>query len=80
MPVFIRWRSPKVNIEGVLDRVALYYGNLLDFPSVRSILAEYKPDVIFHLAAQSYVDFSFWRYELYPQTEICFLRAESLPD
>jgi GDP-mannose 4,6-dehydratase len=56
---FVRWRSPKVNIEGVLDRVALYYGNLLDFPSVRSMLAEYKPDVIFHLAAQSYVDFSF---------------------
>lgn len=77
---FVRCRSPKVNIEGVLDRVALYYGNLLDFPLVRSRLAEYKPDVIFHLAAQSYVDFSFCRYELYPQTEICFLRAESLPD
>ncbi len=56
---FVRWRSPKVNIEGVLDKITLYYGNLLDFPSVRSTLAEYKPDVIFHLAAQSYVDFSF---------------------
>lgn len=56
---FIRWRSPKVNIEGVLNKITLYYGNLLDFPSVRSTLVEYKPDVIFHLAAQSYVDFSF---------------------
>lgn len=56
---FIRWRSPKVNIEDILGKVALYYGNLLDFPSVRSTLDAYKPDVIFHLAAQSYVDFSF---------------------
>lgn len=56
---FVQWRSPKVNIEGVLDRITLYYGNLLDFPSVRSMLAANKPDVIFHLAAQSYVDFSF---------------------
>ena len=56
---FVRWRSPKVNIEGLLDKITLYYGNLLDFPSVRSTLVEYKPDIIFHLAAQSYVDFSF---------------------
>jgi GDP-mannose 4,6-dehydratase len=56
---FVRWRSPKVNIEAVLDRVTLYYGNLLDLPSIQKALAEYKPDVIFHLAAQSYVDFSF---------------------
>ncbi|MBW7990136.1 MAG: GDP-mannose 4,6-dehydratase [Planctomycetes bacterium] len=56
---FIRWRSPKVNIEDILGKVALYYGNLQDFPSVRNMLASYKPDVIFHLAAQSYVDFSF---------------------
>lgn len=56
---FVRWRSPKVNIEGILDRVTLYYGNLLDLPSVGRMLAKYKPDVIFHLAAQSYVDFSF---------------------
>lgn len=56
---FVRWRSPKVNIESILDKVTLYYGNLLDFPSVRSTLDTYKPDIIFHLAAQSYVDFSF---------------------
>jgi len=56
---FVRWRSPKVNIYGILGKVVLYYGNLLDFPSVRSTLDAYKPDIIFHLAAQSYVDFSF---------------------
>ena len=56
---FVRWRSPKENIESILDRITLYYGNLLDLPSVQALLAEYQPDVIFHLAAQSYVAFSF---------------------
>ncbi len=55
----VRWRSPKQNIEAILDRIILRYGNLQDFPSLKSTLAEEKPDVIFHLAAQSYVDFSF---------------------
>ena len=55
----VRWRSPKQNIEAILNRVVLHYGNLQDFPSLTSILAEHKPDIIFHLAAQSYVDFSF---------------------
>jgi GDP-mannose 4,6-dehydratase len=55
----IRWRSPKDYIEPIVDRLTLHYGNLQDFPSVRSLLAESQPDIIFHLAAQSYVDFSF---------------------
>jgi GDP-mannose 4,6-dehydratase len=56
---FVRWRSPKVNINGILNNISLYYGNLNDFPSVKNMLDSYKPDIIFHLAAQSYVDFSF---------------------
>jgi GDP-mannose 4,6-dehydratase len=56
---FVRWRSPKANIDSILNNITLHYGNLQDFPSVRNTLAIYKPDVIFHLAAQSYVDFSF---------------------
>ncbi len=55
----LRWRSPKVNIEGILDRVTLCYGDLMDMGSLRNMLEGQKPDVIFHLAAQSYVDFSF---------------------
>ena len=55
----VRWRSPKQNIEAILDKVTLCQGNLQDFPSLKTILAEHKPDIIFHLAAQSYVDFSF---------------------
>jgi GDP-mannose 4,6-dehydratase len=55
----LRWRSPRDNIERISDRITLHYGNLLDFPSVEKTVTEYQPDIIFHLAAQSYVDFSF---------------------
>jgi len=54
-----RWRAPKDNIRRILDKIKLCYGDLLDLPSLKSILTEHNPDVIFHLAAQSYVDFSF---------------------
>jgi GDP-mannose 4,6-dehydratase len=55
----IRWRSPKDHIKGVLDRITLRYGDLHDLPSLTSLLGELRPEYIFHLAAQSYVDFSF---------------------
>lgn len=54
-----RWRSSKENIQHILDRIKLCLGDLLDTVSLKIILGEHKPDVIFHLAAQSYVDFSF---------------------
>ncbi len=55
----VRWWEPKENIKHILNKIKLYYGDLLDLPSLETILSEQKPDVIFHLAAQSYVDFSF---------------------
>lgn len=55
----VRWRAPKENIKHILNKIKLCYGDLLDLSSLKSILTEHKPDVIFHLAAQSYVDFSF---------------------
>jgi len=55
----LRWRSPKENIRSILNKINLYYGDLQDFPSLKKLLVEYRPDYIFHLAAQSYVDFSF---------------------
>ncbi len=55
----VRWRSPKDNVQGILDRVALRYGDLHDLPSLTGLLGELRPEYIFHLAAQSYVDFSF---------------------
>ncbi len=55
----LRWRSPRDNIGHILDKLILENGDLTDYPSLRSLLAKHRPDVIFHLAAQSYVDFSF---------------------
>ena len=54
-----RWRSPKDNIKHILNKITLCFGDLKDLSSLETILVEHKPDVIFHLAAQSYVDFSF---------------------
>ena len=54
-----RWRSPKDNIESILNRITLEYGDLTDLPSLKKILIKHRPKYIFHLAAQSYVDFSF---------------------
>jgi len=55
----VRWWEPQENIKHISDKIKLYYGDLVDMSSLETILRENKPDVIFHLAAQSYVDFSF---------------------
>lgn len=55
----LRWRSPRENIAHIQDKLTLLYGDLQDFPSLFSILSTHRPEAIFHLAAQSYVDFSF---------------------
>jgi len=55
----VRWRAPKENIRHILDKITLESGDLSDLPSLKTILSRQKPDVIFHLAAQSYVPFSY---------------------
>ncbi|MAG97689.1 MAG: GDP-mannose 4,6-dehydratase [Rhodospirillaceae bacterium] len=55
----VRWRSPLDNLEDVLDRVTLNYAELRDLFSLSKLLGELKPERIFHLAAQSYVQVSF---------------------
>ena len=55
----VRWRSPLDNIRGVLDRVTLHQGDLRDLNSLVEVMRRVRPDRIFHLAAQSYVDQSF---------------------
>lgn len=55
----VRWRSPSDNIRHILEKITISFGDLLDLPSLRNLLSKHKPDIIFHLAAQSYVDFSF---------------------
>ena len=54
-----RWRSPTDNINHILGKITLMYGDLVDLPSMKTMLSKEKPDVIFHLAAQSYVPYSF---------------------
>ncbi len=54
-----RWRSPTDNIRYIINKVTLEFGDLLDPFSLKTILSRQKPDVIFHLAAQSYVPYSF---------------------
>jgi GDP-mannose 4,6-dehydratase len=54
-----RWRSPKDNIKHILDKITLEPGDLLDPVSLNTALSKQKPDIIFHLAAQSYVPFSY---------------------
>ena len=55
----VRWRSPLDNINHISKKIDLKWGDLLDPFSLEGIIRKTKPDVIFHLAAQSYVDFSF---------------------
>ncbi len=54
-----RWRSPMDNIDQIADKLSLHYCELLDSKSVYDTVAGIRPDVIFHLAAQSFVPTSF---------------------
>ncbi|MDP6227702.1 MAG: GDP-mannose 4,6-dehydratase [Dehalococcoidia bacterium] len=54
-----RWRSPQDNIRQLRHRVKLHDCDLRDLSSLINVLSQVKPDVIFHLAAQSYVTTSY---------------------
>ncbi len=56
----IKWRSKLDNITHLLERIPLYECDIRDAFAVKTVLSEFRPDYIFHLAAQSYVPFS-WR-------------------
>ena len=55
-----RWRSPLDNLANIAhrinskDRVSLLYGDLRDTMSIQKVVADAKPDYVFHLAAQSF--------------------------
>ncbi|MEO0092193.1 MAG: GDP-mannose 4,6-dehydratase [candidate division WOR-3 bacterium] len=53
-----RWRSRMENINHILNKIKLYECDLRDAVSVNNVLKQVKPDMIFHLAAQSYVPMS----------------------
>ncbi len=54
-----RWRSPKDNLADIYNQVSLVEADLLDLSVLIRTLKTIKPDIIFHLAAQSYVLTSF---------------------
>jgi len=53
------WRSPMDNVEHIKDRIKFVEADLEDSASLGRLLWKHQPDAIFHLAAQSYVDYSF---------------------
>jgi GDP-4-dehydro-6-deoxy-D-mannose reductase len=53
-----RWRSRTENIENIKNKVTFYECDLRDASSVLEVIKKVKPDMIFHLAAQSYVPMS----------------------
>lgn len=54
----IRYRSRTENITDLIGRVKFHQGDLLDCSSLQDAISV-RPDLIFHLAAQSYVPYSF---------------------
>jgi len=56
----VRWRSNLENIIHIRDKITLHECDIRDAHAVKTVISESKPDYIFHLAAQSYVQFS-WR-------------------
>jgi len=56
----VRWRSRRDNIAHLGDKVRLHEADLKDMVSLKKTLAECRPEMIFHLAAQSFVPAS-WR-------------------
>jgi GDPmannose 4,6-dehydratase len=48
-----------VRLSGFLDKIKLHAGSLESFPSIYQILSKVRPDECYHLAAQSFVSYSF---------------------
>jgi GDP-mannose 4,6-dehydratase len=54
-----RWRSPRDNLKNVFNKIRLLEADICDLSALIRHLENVKPDIIFHLAAQSYVLTSF---------------------
>lgn len=51
-----RWHLSRMDhVEHILDRIIWHDCNILDATSVRKIIAELKPDIVFHMASESFV-------------------------
>ena len=51
----MRWRSQQENLADVRDKVKLYEADLRDNTAARRVISDFRPERIFHLAAQSFV-------------------------
>ena len=54
----LRWRSKDDNIQDIKKSIHFHEADLLDAHSLYKVIDEVKPNYIFHLAAQSYVQSS----------------------
>jgi GDP-4-dehydro-6-deoxy-D-mannose reductase len=50
-----RWRSRTENILKIKNKIHLVEGDLLDLNSLQKVVADVRPNYVFHLAAQSFV-------------------------
>jgi GDPmannose 4,6-dehydratase len=50
---------PNLTELGIERQVNLLYGDIKDGPRMKAVMAEVKPDIVFHLAAQAYVPDSY---------------------
>ena len=50
-----RWRSRTENIDKIKEKIHLIEGDLLDVHSLQEAMMDVRPDLVFHLAAQSFV-------------------------
>ena len=72
------WSKPKNLVDkGIIDKINLIEGDLLDITSLANALDISQPEVIFHFASQSYVPNSF-RYPLDTQQINCIGTANLL--
>ncbi len=58
-----RWRSRTENIDHLTSGLTLHDCDIRDASSVHEVMAEVKPDQVYHLAAQSYVPASWHQPE-----------------
>jgi GDP-4-dehydro-6-deoxy-D-mannose reductase len=54
LAIFKRWRSDMRAVAAIESRVTFYEGDIEDAYAVTDAVADFHPDFIFHLAAQSY--------------------------
>ena len=65
-----RWRSPTDNISDHLQTINLIDCDLIDATATLDMIQQIKPDRIFHLAAQSFVPYSFTAPKITMDTNI----------